>query len=548
MVPTLPPRLPNTVDGIFVGGGHNSLIAAAYLARCGLDVLVVEAGERLGGGVSTEEITLPLFRHNLHAFFVRWTPDYKIWHDLDLDAHGVQAIEPEVQNAVPFDGGRRALLTYSDLERSLAAIRELSPQDADRYETLYAEFSELVARIEGPSRFAPPLPNEELAERLGRSKLGRRYLDLASRSAMEVIFEAFQSEPLRALIGFNVAVRGYLPVFDVPGTGYCAVLALPNSHQGRMIRGGSYEMARALTLALYAGGGRAVNRARVASIDVRNGRAIGVQTTDGQRVAARRFVASSVPADQTMLQLVGKGHLDSGLAADLGALEGLEEGLFGVHYALARRPRYAAEARHPELPGALNFALGYESGDDLLADMAAVRRREVPDRTGVHSSFPTVNDPSQAPAGAHTTFGWQFVAARQPDGGDRVWRTEDSARQVTRITDLFSRYAPDFEDCVLAVTAHSPTDTGGLLTSMPRGDRHHGSYHPDNWGINRPHPALSGYRTPIDGLYLCGASQHPGGSFTGNPAFIAAGVIADDLGIEPWWDRPDLAALLEALP
>lgn len=539
--------LPDTVDGIFVGGGHNSLIAAAYLARCGLDVLVLEAGERLGGGVTTEEVTLPLFRHNLHAFFVRWTPDYKIWHDLDLGNYGVEAIEPDVQNAVPYDEGRRALLSYRDLARSLDAIREVSPTDAERYAALHREFTDLVARIEAPSRFAPPLSGEEWQDRLNRSRLGRRYLEIANRSAMEIIFEAFHSEPLRALVGFNVAVRGYLPVFDVPGTGYCAPLALTNSHQGRMIRGGSYEMARALTLALYSGGGRAASRVRVGAIEVRDGRATGVETVDGQHVRARRFVASNVPADQTLLRLVGSGHLDPGLAADLEAWEGLEEGLFGVHYALSRRPRFTAEQRHPELPGALNFALGYESGDDLLADMQALRRREVPDRTGVHSSLPTVNDTSQAPPGAHTTFGWQFVAAREPDGSDRVWKPDDSARQTQRITDLFTRYAPDFPDCVAAVAAHSPTDTGELLTSMPRGDRHHGSYHPDNWGANRPHPALSDYRTPIDGLYLCGASQHPGGSFTGQPGVIAAGVIADDLDLPVWWSRPDLPALLEAL-
>lgn len=82
---------------------------------------------------------------------------------------------------------------------------------------------------------------------------------------------------------------------------------------------------------------------------------------------------------------------------------------------------------------------------------------------------------------------------------------------------------------------------------MPRGDRHHGSFHPDNWGENRPHPSLSNYRTPVAGLYLCGASQHPGGSFNGTPGFNAAGVIADDLGVDVWWERPDPHAILEGL-
>jgi phytoene dehydrogenase-like protein len=542
-----PPPLPQSVDGIFLGGGHNSLVAAAYLARCGLDVLVLEANDRTGGGVTTEEITLPQFKHNLHAFFVRWQSEDRVWTDLDLDSCGVRSVYPDVQNAVPFDGGRDALLNYTDLGRSLDAIRALSDVDAKTYEDVYTEYRELVGRIDAPLRFAPPLPADEQRARLKRSRLGRRYLELADRSALELVLEAFASEPLRALVLFNVAVRGYLPNIDVPGTGYCTPLALVNSHGGRMIEGGSARMAEALTRAVYAGGGRVATRSRVASIEVRDGRAVAVETTDGRRVRARRFIASNLPADQTLLDLVGSSRLDPGLAEALRTYRGLEEGLFGVHYALSRRPRFTAEGRHPELLSALNFAIGYESSDDLLVDMEAIRRRVVPDHTGLHVSFPSVNDPSQAPPEMHTTFAWQFVASQNPEGADRVWRGEDDARQVERITLTYQRYAPDFADCVLAVAAHSPTATAEYLTSMPRGDRHHGSYHPDNWGPNRPHPSLANYRTPVDGLYLCGSSQHPGGSFTGTPGFNAAGAIADDLGVEIWWDRPDARSVLDAL-
>ncbi|MQA17812.1 MAG: hypothetical protein GEV09_28265 [Pseudonocardiaceae bacterium] len=111
----------------------------------------------------------------------------------------------------------------------------------------------------------------------------------------------------------------------------------------------------------------------------------------------------------------------------------------------------------------------------------------------------------------------------------------------------YERYAPHLADDALAVVAHSPTDTQDLVPSMVRGDRHHGSYHPANWAAGRPHADLSGYRTPIDGLYLCGSSQHPGGSFTGSPGFNAAGVITEDLGLDAWWERLDARATLEAL-
>lgn len=546
-VPVTPPPLPDQVDGIFVGGGHNSLVAASYLTRAGLDVLVLEATDHTGGGVTTEEVTLPLFKHNLHAFFVRWTSEGRIWRDLDLDNCGVEAIYPDVQNAVPFDGGQDALLNYKHLGRSIEAIRRLSNADAEAYGKLHSEFGELIDRIDGPLRFAPPLPGEEQRERLGRSVLGRRYLAFADRSALDIVLDSFDNEPLRAMMLFNVAVRGYLAAIDAPGTGYCAVLALVNSHGGRLVRGGSAEMAKALTLSVYSGGGRLATRSRVGSIEVRGGRAVAVETTDGRKVRARKFIASNVPADQTLLDLVGSKHLDPELATALANHRGLEEGLFGVHYAMSRRPTFTAEAKQPEFPHALNLAIGYENTSDILADMEALKQRTLPDHTAIHASLPTVHDSSQAPRGAHTSFGWQFVASRNADNSDRAWGTDDDARQMERINNLYRQYAPDFDDCLLAAAAHSPTATGLQLTSMPRGDRHHGSYHPENWGENRPHPSLSSYRTPVEGLYLCGASQHPGGSFNGTPGFNAAGVIADDLGAEVWWTRSDPRAVLEAL-
>jgi phytoene dehydrogenase-like protein len=242
-------HVPGDVDGILIGGGHNALVAAAYLARAGLSVLVLESQCHLGGGVTTTESTLPLYRHNLHAFFVRWGNDYRLWEDLDLDRYGVRSIQPEVQNGLPYDGGAQALLSYSDLSRSLAAIRKLSPRDAETYEALYHEFSELTARIITPLRFSPPIAPDEEEALLSQTALGKRYLELTRRSAYEIIMEAFESEPLRALMLFNVAVRGYLPNIDEPGTGYVVPLALPASHQSRIIAGGSAEMVRALAAA-----------------------------------------------------------------------------------------------------------------------------------------------------------------------------------------------------------------------------------------------------------------------------------------------------------
>lgn len=146
----------------------------------------------------------------------------------------------------------------------------------------------------------------------------------------------------------------------------------------------------------------------------------------------------------------------------------------------------------------------------------------------------------------HTTFGWQFVASTFPDGAER-WDAADRDRQTDAAVAGYERYAPGLTDRILAAQPHSPADTAAMVPSMRRGDRHHGSFHPDNWESARPHPELCEYRTPVEGLYLCGCSQHPGGSFTGQPGYNAAGVIADDHGYEVWWDRPDTRQVLRSL-
>jgi phytoene dehydrogenase-like protein len=544
---TGPLPLPEEVDGIVVGAGHNALVAAAYLAKAGLSVAVVETAATIGGGVTTDEVTLPLFKHNLHAFFVRWTSDYKIWRDLDLDRYGLRTIFPDVQNGLPFDGGERALVTYRDLGRSLQAIRRINPEDAESYRRLYEEFGQMVTRIEAPLRFAPPLPKDELGDLLSRTTLGRRYLEIDARSPLELVRDWFVSEPVRALVLFNVALRAYLPVLDVPGGGAITTLALHNSHDGRIIAGGSAEAVRAIAGVVYEHGGRILTQTQVASIEVANGRATGAITLEGRRIRARKFVLSGVPAPLTLLRMVDPEHLDSSLRKAMEIYRWNEEALFGVHFALARRPRFSAERYAPDLPRALNFAFGYEGSDDLVRDMETIRRAEVPPEGALHGSIPTLHDPSQAPPGYHTSFGWQFVPLRPEGRGSDYWDQGACETQMKAIQGCYERYSPDWGETLLAVVSHSPASTEARIPSMFLGDRHHGTYHPDNWSIGRPHPALSGYRTPIEGLYLCSSSQHPGGSFTGIPGYNAAGVIADDLGIEPWWERPDPRQALAGL-
>jgi phytoene dehydrogenase-like protein len=524
-------REPEAADVVVVGGGPNGLICANYLARCGLEVVVVEAAPKLGGGLSTEEVTLPLFRHNLHAFFMRWTPNYKLWNDLGLGGTGLRMIMPTKQNALPTSDGR-VLIVYNDTARTLDSFSAFDKEDATRFAETLEEATRLSTAVIEPLRFSPPLPRDEREDILNRSADGRRFLALSRASALELTKDLFENEHIRALVLFMCALRGYLPVLDAPGTGYLVPQAVAGAVNCLIAEGGSYEVTRALAEQLYARGGRALSGSRVVAIEVENGCAAGVLLEEGRRVIARRAVVSNVPAPLTLLDLVGRTHLDESLVVALEDYGWNGEALFGAHLALSAAPSFGDP---DDGAAALNLCLGYERSADVERDMEEVRAGRVPSAAALHASAPTRSDPTQAPSGMHTAFGWGFVPLR-PDGRDASYWTEDaSRRRLEAMVDTWIRYAPNVAGAELARAAHSPLDTFRSLPSMWQGDRHHGVYGPDNVYEHRPLDGLSQYRTPVDRLYLCGASSHPGGSVNGLAGYNAAGVVAGDLGVDLWW-------------
>ncbi|MGH2735526.1 MAG: phytoene desaturase family protein [Actinomycetota bacterium] len=530
-------------DVVVVGGGPNGLICSNYLARCGLEVVVVEAGARLGGGLSTEEVTLPLFKHNLHAFFMRWIPNYKLWNDLRLGDSGLRMIMPLKQNALPTSDGR-VLIAYSDPARTVESLSQFSTEDAKRFAQALEEATRISETVIEPLRFSPPVPEDQREERLRRSSDGRRFMEISSHSALDFTREMFETEEIRALVLFTCALRGYLPVLDVPGTGYVALQAVAGAVNCLICEGGSFELARALAAQLYRAGGRAVTGDAVADIVVDQGGAAGVVLQSGKRIDARKAVVSSVPAPITLLELVGRRHLDASMIDQLESYTWNGEALFGVHLALEDAPSFGDP---DDGAAAVNLCLGYEDGADVERDMLEVRAGKIPSIAALHASVPTRSDPSQAPAGMHTAFGWQFVPLR-PEGRDAShWTEEESRRQLDEMVDTWIRYAPNVATAELARAAHSPLDTERLLPSMRLGDRHHGLYHPDNTYELRPSADLAQYRTPIDRLYLCGASSHPGGSVNGLPGYNAAGVVAADIGSDRWWGPVDARDALAAL-
>jgi phytoene dehydrogenase-like protein len=513
-------------DVVVVGAGHNGLTLAFYLARAGLDVGVYELADNVGGGASTEEVTLPGFRHNLHSMLHYWIMYGPTFREMDLTARGVRYEIPDKQYALAFADGR-ALVLYKDLDRTCRSIAAFSKADADAYRDFYNRYSPLFPMMLDAT-FMPPLPPSTAARMLEGSVEGLEMLRMQASSPRALLDEVFTSDEVKAWIGLMVAQGGH--PYDVEGGSFmvlgsfCGVHAMPFG----LCVGGSRELAEGMACACRDAGVRIETGARVRRIALDGGRASAIELADGRTVRARKAVVSNVEIRPTMLDLVGESNIEPDLARRVRRYRSDAIVLYTPHLALNEAPRYTAE----ECNDAFATGWGIESTEQLERQFEDARARRLPSVKGGMSFAPTVHDPSQAPAGKHTAFCWQLTSyhcdwdARKRAFGDELmerWRA----------------YAPNLGgDNVLARFDYSPRDIERHNPSMVEGGAVHGDITPDQMGAFRPLPGYN-YRMPVDGLYLCGGSTHPMGGIIGACGRNAATVLADDLGVERWWKLPN---------
>jgi phytoene dehydrogenase-like protein len=276
---------------------------------------------------------------------------------------------------------------------------------------------------------------------------------------------------------------------------------------------------------------------------MRDGRAVGVELDTGERIEAKAFVVSGLNPQQTFLELLDAGAVSQDVREHAGGFEyNLLAPLFALNVALDEPPRYKAAERRPELARAFMVILGLERFSQFSEIVKAHERGEIPPPV-MWGACPTLFDPSQAPPGNHTAFLWEKLPYAL-NGSAAHWDAEKE-KHARRMLALWSDYAPNLaEGAVLDSFCRSPLDTERQLPNMRHGDLLVGSFANAQVGYNRPFPGAGEYRAPVEGLYLCGGSTHPGGNITGLCGYNAAGVIAADLGLRQWWSsRPAERAL-----
>jgi phytoene dehydrogenase-like protein len=501
-------------------------VLQAYLGRAGLKTLCLERAERIGGGLVTmEDPRWPGFRHNIHSVFHRAIDQMPWYRELELARHGARYVEPELNVALVLRSGE-ALCWWTDFDKTFASFGGFSERDAATLRRWRDDFVPILERILLPESRRPPEAPEVRLKALEQTPEGRLLLKTSALSPLEFVEREFEHPVIRAgLLFFNglrevdLRLRGF-------GHHIPALLASPAKAQ--LCLGGSERLAEALAAAVRQAGGEIRTSCEPRRIVVERGRVVGVETAHGELMRAR-IVASSLNPQQTFLDLLSAKDAGPGVRSSAERFQyNLLAPLFALNLVLKAPPKYRAEEKHPELARAFMVILGLEHFEQFHDIVRHHEEGRIPP-TVMWGATPTLFDPSQAPVSAHTAFMWEKLPYRlRGDAGN--WDAERE-RRGAQMLKLWTEYAPNLSEDVTGWFARTPLDTERSLPNMREGDLLVGSFAGGQIGYDRPFRGAGQYRTPVEGLYLCGSSCHPGGNITGLPGYNSAQAIKQDLAL-----------------
>ena len=516
-----------TYDGVILGSGHNALVLQAYASRAGLSTVCLEGGEIIGGGLSTIEFPAGSgFKHNIHSFFHRGITRMPWYRDLELDRHGAEYLEPELNVALVTADGR-TLEWWTDFEKTAASVGELSARDAGTLRRWRDEFQPIVRDILIPEAQSPPQPPEQRQTTLQKTPRGRRLLEVSRLSPLEFVLREFEHPIVQAGMLFFNGLREV--DLRLPGFGHHIPALLASESMAQLCRGGSRQLALALASQIRSTGGELRTRSKPTAILVENGRAAGVEV-DGEVFTARRFVASGLNPQQTFLELLDPAVLPRDWLQKANRFQyNLLAPLFALNLNLTAPPKYTAARDRPHLQDALMVILGLE-GVERFHEIVAHHEAGTIPPTVMWGSCPTHYDPSQAPDARHTAFMWEKLPFHLE--GDAARWDECKDRHAREMLERWTEFAPNLSEVVLDSFCRSPLDTERTLPNMRDGDLLVGAFHGGQVGYHRPFPGAGHYRGHVPGLYLCGSSCHPGGNVTGLPGYNCAQVLFADLDID----------------
>ena len=527
----------SSYDAVIVGGGHNGLVCAAYLAKAGKKVLVVEKRPLVGGAAVSEQIA-PGFIFSTFSYVVSLFRPHII-RQLNLVKHGLQIIPMETTyNPIPGDKG---LVRWADAGRTRHEIARFSQKDA----SLYSEFGLAMGRL---SRFtkniidttAPQpasLNPKELFKLLKMGKIFKdfdgnmRYLNvkLMTMSAIDFLQEWFESEPLLPSMAGSGIIGTFMGIRS-PGTAYVLLHHYMGEIDGAyrawgFSKGGTGQISLACAKSALSFGAEIITDAAVDHIDIKNGRARGIVLENGDDIKAGTVISCLDP-NRTFLKMVGEHELSENFITQIKRYK--NRGSSGkVNLALSRLPNFR-DGR----PGQHHL-----KGDITIAPtIDYVERAYDEAKYGEYSKRPFLNivihslsDPSVAPPGKHVLSAFvQYAPYNIKEGADK-WPDKREAFG-NAVIDTIEEYCPDIRSCIIHKQIISPWDIE-KMTGLTEGNIFQGELSLEQLAFLRPVAEWSRYRTPISKLWMCGSGTHPGGGLMGAPGELAAKTMLTEGGV-----------------
>ena len=520
-------------DALVIGAGHNGLTCAAYLAKAGLKVKVLERRSVVGGAAVTEEFC-PGFRNSVYSYAISLL-NPKIIRDLELERHGLTIIEKPAGTLSLLSNDHLQLTR--DSEQVRREIARFSERDSVRFDAFDSEIARVALAVRGIAMSTPPEIGGgwgELPRLMSAGNTLRRLhsadqavlAELMTKSLGDYLDSWFEGEALKGVFGFEGVIGNFADPYQ-PGTAYVLLHHAFGEVNGKtaawgIAKGGMGAITQAMLAFAKTKGVEVETGVGVTEVLVDRGKATGVVTEDGRKLRAR-VVASNVHPQTLLLKLLDPSLLDDATRRRIENYRS-ESGSFRMNLALSELPRFSSMKKGEDFhfkgtievcPSLDYLSLAYRDAKNLGWSSRPI----------IALQTPSTQDDTLCPPGSHVaSLFCQHFRRHLPDG--RSWdEVKDEAADL--IVDTLDQYAPNLKRSIVGRQIKSPLDIERDL-GMVGGDIFHGALHLDQLYSLRPIPGYSGYRMPVKSLYLCGSGAHPGGGVSGLPGHHAAMRILGD--------------------
>ncbi len=533
----------NKYDCIVVGGGHNGLTAAGYLQRAGLNTLVIERRNIVGGACVTEE-AFPGYKVSTTSYVCSLLRP-EIIRDLELPKFGYEIIQRNPSSFTPFPDGR-SLMFWKDQKKTIEEIAKFSKKDAAAYPIFEKKIEELAAFVQPLLTMVPPDPSSgSLKNVMGSLKMLLKVKGLGSdiyeqlrvfsMSVADYLDMWFESPQLKSRLATDGVIGAWAGPCS-PGTAYVLfhhVMGETDGQQGvwGYVRGGMGTITQAMAKSFESKGGTILTGASVEKIVVKDGIATGVVLTDGREYHAKRVISNADP-HRTFIQMVGATNLPDDFVAGINNIR-YRSGVTKINLGLGELPDFTAmpgKTVGPQHKGTIHIAPSMEYMERAFDDAKHGMPSENP---VIEMTIPSTVDDTLAPKGKYVaSLFTQYTPFERKDG--KPWNKETKDAYAKRCFEIINEYAPNFKASVEHFQVLTPVDLQNEY-GLTGGNLFHGEMTLDQLFFMRPIAKHADFRTPIKNLFLCGSGCHPGGGIMGSPGLIASRLVKQDMKFGGAW-------------